>query len=548
MVEFFFQHQVAISILGTLVTVGGAGFGVISWLIFRNKPLRIEVANPEALTPPPRANLIEMTQREFIALTKEWRDQAYAERDKTHGAERTVLEDKIADLNRQLVDPEEALAQLHAKILRLEETLDGLGNNISSDRITAAKAAMEQGDFSLADALFAEVEAREELAVQNTARAAFGRGEVAEAEIRWPDAATHYARAATLAPNFERLYKATDFAVNAGRYDQADRFATDLVASARRSESPQNLSLALDRLATVFHRKGNLTTAEALFSEALEIARTKLGEVHPAFAIRLNNLALLVQAQGRYAEAERLFRQALDIGRATLGEAHPAYAIRLSNLAGAIKAQGRYAEAEPLYRQALDIGRATLGEAHPAYAIRLSNLAGVVEAQGRYAEAEPFYRQALDIGRATLGEAHPVYAILLGNLAGVVQAQGRYAEAEALFRQAIDIARTTPGEGHPDYATHLNNLAGVVQAQGRFADAEPLYRQALDVGRATIGEGHPDYAIRLVNLASCLTAQGKPEQARAPLDQALAIFLATLPADHPQIAKTLRRIAVLPGP
>ena len=262
--DFLIKYQSEIGLAAALIAIFLFLFGFFRWLVLRNKPLKIEVANPEALAPPPRANLIEMTQREFIALTKEWRDQAYAERDKAHGAERAALEEKIADLNRQLANPEEALAQLHAKILRLEETLDSLGNNISSDRITAAKAAMEQGDFSLADALFAEVEAREELAVQNTARAAFGRGEIAEAEVRWLDAAKHYARAATLAPDFDRLYKATHFAINAGRYDQADHFATDLVAIARASQTPENLSRALDRRATVFQKKGKIPRGRGL--------------------------------------------------------------------------------------------------------------------------------------------------------------------------------------------------------------------------------------------------------------------------------------------
>ena len=505
MVDFLIKYQSEIGLAAALIAILLFFFGVFRWLIFRNKPIKIEVANPEALAPPPRANLIEMTQREFIALTKEWRDQAYAERDKAHGAERAALEDKIADLNRQLANPEEALAQLHARILQLEETLDGLGNNISSDRITAAKATMERGDFSLADALFAEVEAREELAVQNTASAAFGRGEVAEAEIRWPDAAIHYARAAKLNETFENLRKASDFSQRSGEYEQAAYFSARLVKLARANKNQEQLSSAL------------------------------------------NEQALNLRSLAHYNEAEALFFEALEIDLATLGEGHPSYATSLNNLAGVVEAQGRFPEAEGLYRQALDITRATIGEGRLSYAVR-NNLAIVVQAQGRFPEAEGLYRQALDFNRATIGERHPDYATGLNNLADVVKAQGRHSEAEGLCRQALAIDGATVGEGHLSYATRLNNLAAVVEAQGRYTEAEGHYRQALDICRATIGEGHPSYAICLGNLGSCLAAQGKPEEARTLLTQALAIFRATLPADHPHITETLNRIANLPTP
>ncbi|MBK6466443.1 MAG: hypothetical protein IPF96_05830 [Rhodobacter sp.] len=92
--DFLIKYQSEIGLAAALIAIFLFLFGFFRWLVLRNKPLKIEVANPEALTPPPRANLIEMTQREFIALTKEWRDQAYAERDKAHGAERAALEEK----------------------------------------------------------------------------------------------------------------------------------------------------------------------------------------------------------------------------------------------------------------------------------------------------------------------------------------------------------------------------------------------------------------------------------------------------------------------
>jgi len=98
---------------------------------------------------------------------------------------------------------------------------------------------------------------------------------------------------------------------------------------------------------------------------SLEVARSLLGEQHPAVATSLNNLAALYLSQGHYEQAEPLFIQALRIGIQTLGEAHPDVAVRLNNLALLYETVERYAEAEPLYLQAIAIFYQRLGEAHP---------------------------------------------------------------------------------------------------------------------------------------------------------------------------------------
>jgi tetratricopeptide (TPR) repeat protein len=418
-----------------------------------------------------------------------------------------VLQTKLAETERRLSDPDAAYREYQKKIRELEQLLEDATDAtsaIGANRIADARAEAERGDYAKADQIFAEVEELEQAAVKRAAEAAHGRGLIAEEEIRWHDAARHYAQAARLDPGFDTLKKAREYAWRAGTLDAAHRYGADLLSLARNEGRQEQLAMAL------------------------------------------NEHALTIEAQGRYDEAEGLYRQALEIARATIGEGHPDYATGLGNLADVVQAQGRYAEAEALYRQALEIDRATLGEGHPNYATRLGNLAGVVRAQGRYAEAEGLYRQALEITRATLGEGHPDYATRLNNLAGVVQDQGRHEEAEALYRQALEITRATLGEGHPSYAIRLNNLAGVVRAQGRYAEAEGLYHEALEIDRATLGEGHPDYAIDLVNLGGLLGQTGKVAEGREMLEQALAIFRAALPADHPHIGVVEGHLAALP--
>ena len=452
----------------------------------------------------------------FTSLQTRLREDARAELAAAHGDERKRLEEQITALNARLANPDEALAQQHAIILDLEAQLARRGNELGGDDVTNAKAALEAGDFTAARMLFETLAARTEPDVQAHADASFALGQIAEAEIRWHDAATHYARAARLNPTFDTLRKAREFAWRAGDYPAALRFGEDLLALARKSGSQDRLAAALNEHALTIDSQGRFTEAEGLYRQTLDIGLKTIGDEHPNYAIRLNNLATVVQEQGRYLEAEGLYRQALDIDRNTIGEAHPDYATDLNNLAGAVRMQGRYFEAEGLYRQVLDIVRNTIGDTHPNYGSGLGNLANVVQSQGRYADAEGLYRQALDICWKTIGDAHPDYASHLTNFAGVVADQGRYPEAEDLYRQALDIGSKTIGHAHPDYATRLNNLANVMQAQGRHLEAEDFYRKALAIVRNALGDTHPNSITFAHNLIGLLelhnpTAPDLPE-------------------------------------
>ncbi|MBN8560827.1 MAG: tetratricopeptide repeat protein [Leptolyngbya sp. UWPOB_LEPTO1] len=197
------------------------------------------------------------------------------------------------------------------------------------------------------------------------------------------------------------------------------------------------------------------------------------------------------QGQGLYADAEPWFDAGLTVARTLLGEQHPAVATSLNNVAGLYRSQGRYEEAEPLYIQALELMRTLLGEQHPAVATSLNNLALLYKSQGRYEEAEPLYIQALELRRSLLGEQHPAVATSLNNLALLYESQGRYELAEPLYIQAFQIDQQALGQEHPDFAIDLSNLAGLYTTLERYAEAEPLYLQAIAIFYDRLGEAHP---------------------------------------------------------
>ena len=338
-----------------------------------------------------------------------------------HEEEKALLTQQIQELTRRAQNPEAALAEAQATIRKLEDTLTCEGSEISEVRKTEARQALKANDFSIADDIFAEIEIREQLAVERAAHAAFVRGEIAEQEIRWVDAAEQYIRSATLYPSFNSLTKAYEFAWRTGEYRMASR----------------------------------------LCNRARNIANLEFGLRSAEYSKTLNDEALLHKSLGQYSKAEPLYKQAIKIEKEIFGENHPNYATRLNNLASLYKSMGRYKEAESLFIQAIRIDKETIGEKHPDYAIDLKNLASLYENIGRYSDAESLFKRAIKIDNETIGEKHPEFATSLNNLATLYYSMGQYNKAEPLLKQAIEIDEATLGSDHPQTKKHKSNLAGL---------------------------------------------------------------------------------------
>jgi len=364
---FLSDHSKELGAAGGLVAVILFIWTIVKWPFKRDKPTQLAPETIDQIKPPQAKDGTTLTVAEFIRLRRELKADLEQDLAEADDAEKSQLRARIAELESQIANPEEALAEARKRIADLEARLDREANHIGGDRIARAKAALEQGDYSLADEIFAEIEARNELAVQETARAAHGRGEVAEAEVRWQDAYSHYKRASELHETFDHL----------------------------------------TAYAHMTWRLAKGAEAVAVQQRLVDWAKSEHGNDSAEYASLLNNLASVLREQGRNEEAEGLYREALEIDRATLGEWHPDYASHLNNLGSVVKAQGRYDVAEALYREALEIDRTTLGEGHPNYAMNLGNLGSLLAETDRVAEGRAMLEQALTIFCAALPPDHP---------------------------------------------------------------------------------------------------------------------------------------------
>jgi tetratricopeptide (TPR) repeat protein len=176
---------------------------------------------------------------------------------------------------------------------------------------------------------------------------------------------------------------------------------------------------------------------------------------------------------GRYAEAEALSSQALEIARRVLEPEDPGTADVIYNLAAVYRGGGKLAQAEALHKEAVEIKRRALGPDHRYTLDSLSGLALVYYLQGQLAQAETLYVQILAGRRRALGADDPDTLDAMADLALTWQEQGKFDSSVALAREAAaGDSRRRPESWQRYRAASL--LGRSLLGQKKYAAAEPL--------------------------------------------------------------------------
>ena len=448
----------------------------------------------------------------IIGLTIEQHEERLAKRDAEIRAEldgasaedRQVLEGQLAEISAKMADLEADYEARVRELAELRNQLAAFRGTVPEDRLEAAQQALYEGDTTLADGIFAEVSKAADLALAQKAAAEYGRGEIAESEVRWADAARHYGEAARLTPNYDYLRMAyrnpwTGRAVCMAQPVPTGRRAP--LRGRRPVGSLNNLAKAeFDHPRGCSGTPGGTRKPSRSYREAMEHAGRRSGRT-----IRTMRPASTISRcwnTGRYEEAEPLYREAMEIAQRR----------RSGRTIRTMRSEPQQSRGTAPGHRAVRGGRAALREAMEIGAgrrsgrtIRTMRRASTISRGCSGHRAVRGGRAALPGGhgdhrRKALGTDHPDYATSLNNLAELLRATGRYEEAEPLFREAMETTGKALGTDHPDYATSLNNLAGLLRDTGRYEEAEPLFREAMETGPRRSGRDHPNCATSLNNL------------------------------------------------
>ncbi len=368
---------------------------------------------------------------------------------------------------------------------------------------------------------------------------------------------------------------------NLGQYAVSEPMLEETVQALRASGGvdPLELATALFSLGEVLHYRGELSSIEPLYTEALEIRSAHLAPNHPdvvrsidilgrlyrdlggdenlarareladdaqqrriesgADELELSesaqSLGFVALAEGNLNEAERLLGDALAVRRA-----HPEWRYHVPELihtVASIKSwRGDRAGAEVLFHECIDMSREVFGEDHVFVAHGLAGLADALIEQRKFEEAELALNEALEIAeRGDEGLVEKIH----GSMAFLLHDLRRFDEAEAEYRTVIESYRARLGDGHSFVAVALNNLGTLYVDQGKWADAEGVFRESIEIHRAAGGHriGMP-----LRNLANALTNLDRPDEAVPFALEAEALArkqYGALSARHREVVQTL---------
>ncbi|WP_432830914.1 FxSxx-COOH system tetratricopeptide repeat protein [Dactylosporangium sp. CA-092794] len=239
-------------------------------------------------------------------------------------------------------------------------------------------------------------------------------------------------------------------------------------------------------------RRGELREAERLLGEAHIRLDRSLGGNHPGTLGALNNLAEVLARLGELDHARALHERILSARRRLLGTDHADTLTSLNNLADVLVRLGELARARAMHEQTLRTRRRIFGADHADTLTSMNNLALVLARLGELGDARMMHEQTLQATQRNLGVDHPDTLASMNNLAGVLAKLGRTAEARAMYTGALTTARRVLGESHPNTLTLMHNLADVLAGLGELAEARSMHEHVLAARRRILGENHPE--------------------------------------------------------
>ena len=302
-----------------------------------------------------------------------------------------------------------------------------------------------------------------------------------------------------------RLYWSWD------RYEEAQRYAEQTIAAARRLALDDLLNTTLTVLGRVLKARGRAADSAAAFGEALVLSRR--GGVAKDIAASLDDVAHASIDEGRYADAIAQSNEALALARGAGAAALTATILNTLHLA--YRAQGDDKKAMTCLEQALAIDEK--GGDQGGQAARLQNMAVILDGWGRDDEALDRYQRALAIVEARHDEAQ--IGIIRGNVGDMLSNMGRFAEARVHFDAALEIARRL--DRPDDIRTAYQHLGIHCRHLGRYDDALGYLQQALAIDRRL--NEPPAISTRLTQIATVYADWNQQDKALAIYDEAMAV-------------------------
>jgi tetratricopeptide (TPR) repeat protein len=192
----------------------------------------------------------------------------------------------------------------------------------------------------------------------------------------------------------------------------------------------------------------------------------------------VNGLADVLTQKGDLSSAIAMYKEALQNDVAAWGDVDVRAARTSSGLATAQAYAEDLTDADASFQRALAGYRAALGPDHPKVAETIHNLGSVRYFSGDPDGAAKYYREALPLYRRLYGDSHPEVAGILNNLGRIELERRNVGEATNLLEESVTIDRKLGRSDHDDFVFALDSLGMAYRSRGDRASAERLFTEA----------------------------------------------------------------------
>jgi serine/threonine-protein kinase len=257
------------------------------------------------------------------------------------------------------------------------------------------------------------------------------------------------------------------------------------------TNDPRTWSLLVD-LTGVMHGTGDHRRAGALTAEAVAVFDRMSAESFGASRHALARLAqMLGYSSDQTGRAERVYARLVEVQSAATGPRSAAVADIYSDWGSVRHRQGELETADSLVSLAMDI-HAGIDSTSVAAARTLRSLADIAVTRRDHERSDSLYRRALAIMRAQMGDDHRSVALVLTPLAETLRRRGRFEESVEMHRLAIATYRRLGEEARMYLWPSQWRMGVALYGAGRTAEAVTEYESAL---RGLLADFPPDYIL-----------------------------------------------------
>ncbi len=316
--------------------------------------------------------------------------------------------------------------------------------------------------------------------------------------------------------HWQKVSKAATAAFHEGRTQQAEALFRQALQLARKSGKKDLIGNSLCNLATAVYERGRIEESISLCRQAISLLE-KDPTLKEDLYVVVRSLGGIYENSGRTSEAVESYKQIIAVMNED-SSCKPMERIPyLYLLADLYEKQGKLQQVLSLYSEALAIEEKARVE--PLVLVNaISRLANINYKLGHFKEAESLNKRALAIEE----KAGKISGCLYNNLGLIYTALGRFSQAESMFNCALKSLENRPDKTE-DLGQALGNLACLHMDRFEPKLAEPLYRRALQIKEKAVGLDSVELLTELSNLGNCYRSQGKLAQAQESFDRALRL-------------------------